>query len=934
MTTPIDRILIRGARANNLQGLDCEIPRNRLVVITGPSGSGKSSLAFDTLYAEGQRRYVESLSPYARQFLDQMEKPDVDEIRGLQPAIAIEQKTAAGHPRSTVGTVTEIYDHLRVMFAALGEPHCPRCADPIEARSAEQIAESLLRTRAFAPLAVLAPVVRGRKGGFKRELLELKQQGLLRARIDGKAARLEDGVVLDPRKPHRLEVLLDRLILKPESRPRLLQALEKSFALADETVLLSFEGGEERLLSRRFACARCDVSLPELSPRAFSFNSPLGACPDCEGLGVRWDVDPAKVVPDETKSLQDGAVHPWQRVSPRFVKDALEEVAERQGFSLEAPFAELPRRARRAVLQGDKHFPGVLEHIRRRVQALVRLASETPETGPQREGESFEDLKPYLSVERCHACLGSRLRAESRAVTVASRSIADLVKLCVTDLRQALAGLEFSARQQEVARRLIQEIDARLQFLEAVGLGYLGLDRTTTTLSTGEAHRVRLATQIGARMQGILYVLDEPSVGLHPRDHKRLLQALVEIRDRGNTVVVVEHDAETIRAADWVLDLGEGAGRAGGRLMYQGPPDAINGSLTGRYLRRELQVSAPRSRRPAQGLLTVVGARENNLRDLEVAFPLGVLTAVTGVSGAGKSTLVMETLYRILARRLQGSAAEPGRHRELLGAEAIDKVIAIDQSPIGRTPRSNPATYTGAFAFVREMMSLVPEARARGYKPGRFSFNVRGGRCEACQGDGVKRVEMHFLPDVYVTCDVCRGRRYNRETLEVLYHGRSVADILEMTVEEAQGLLRAHPRLNRLLGTLTDVGLGYLRLGQSASTLSGGEAQRVKLARELARRETGRTLFILDEPTTGLHFDDVRKLLKVLSRLVDAGNTVIVIEHHVDVIKSADWVIDLGPEAGSAGGRIVATGTPETVARSRKSHTGRFLKDALAGSVS
>ena len=933
MTIPGDGIHIRGARVNNLQGLDCEIPRNRLVVITGPSGSGKSSLAFDTLYAEGQRRYVESLSAYARQFLDQMAKPDVEEILGLQPAIAIEQRTAAGHPRSTVGTVTEIYDHLRVMYAALGEPHCPRCAERIEARSAEQIADLLLRTRAGAPLAVLAPVVRGRKGGFKRELAELKKQGLLRARIDGRAARLDSGVVLDPRRNHRVDVLLDRLILKPESRPRLLQALEKSFGLADDAVLVSFEGGEERLLSRRFACANCDVSLPELTPRAFSFNSPLGACPACDGLGVRWEVDPAKVIPDETRALAAGAILPWQRVSPRFVREALHEVARRHQLSLDTPFAELPRRARRAILDGDSRFPGVLEHIRRRVRALVRMATDAPEAGPLREGESFEDLKAYLSVERCPECAGSRLRAESRAVEVAGRSIAELVRLSVSELRGALGGLEFAPRDQEVAVRLLREIDSRLQFLEAVGLGYLGLDRTTTTLSTGEAHRVRLATQIGARMQGILYVLDEPSVGLHPRDHRRLLDTLFEIRDRGNTVVVVEHDADTIRAADWVLDLGEGAGRAGGRLMYQGPPESLNGSLTGRYLRRELQVGVPRVRREARGTLTVVGAKENNLRDLEVAFPLGVLTAVTGVSGAGKSTLVMETLHRALARRLQGSAPAAGRHREILGADAIDKVIAIDQSPIGRTPRSNPATYTGAFALIREMMSLVPEARARGYKPGRFSFNVRGGRCEACQGDGVKRVAMHFLPDVYVTCDLCLGRRYNRDTLEILYHGRSVADILEMAVEEALGLLRAHPRLQRLFGTLNDVGLGYLRLGQAASTLSGGEAQRVKLARELARRDTGRTLFILDEPTTGLHFDDVGKLLKVLSRLVDAGNSVIVIEHHLDVIKSADWVIDLGPEAGNAGGRVVAAGTPETVARARNSHTGRFLREALKAST-
>jgi excinuclease ABC subunit A len=933
VSIPRAAILIRGARVNNLQGLDCEIPRNRLAVITGPSGSGKSSLAFDTLYAEGQRRYVESLSAYARQFLDQMAKPDVEEILGLQPAIAIEQKTTAGHPRSTVGTVTEIYDHLRVMFSALGQPHCPRCTARIEARSAEQIADLLLGTRLGAPVAVLAPVVRGRKGGFKRELLELKKQGLLRARIDGRAARLDEGVVLDPRRNHRVDVLLDRLILKAESRPRLLQALERSFGLAGDTVLVTFEGGEERLLSRRFACARCGVSLPELSPRAFSFNSPLGACPECDGLGVRWEVDPAKVIPDATRSIAEGAILPWQRVSPRFVREALRGVARRQRLSLDTPFGELPRRARRAILEGDASFPGVLEHIRQRVQAVVRLASEAPDPGPLREGESFEDLKPYLSVERCPQCEGSRLRGESRAVRVAGHSIAELVRLPVPELRATLQGLQFPERDQEVAGRVLREVDSRLQFLEAVGLGYLCLDRTTTTLSTGEAHRVRLATQIGARMQGILYVLDEPSVGLHPRDHRRLLDTLFEIRDRGNTVVVVEHDAETIRAADWVVDLGEGAGRAGGRLMYQGPPESLNGSLTGRYLRRELQLGVPRARREAHGRLVVVGARENNLRDLEVSFPLGVVTAVTGVSGAGKSTLVMETLYRALAQRLHGSAATPGRHREIRGAEAVDKVIAIDQSPIGRTPRSNPATYTGAFAFIRELMSLVPEARARGYKPGRFSFNVRGGRCEGCQGDGVKRVAMHFLPDVYVTCDVCRGRRYNRDTLEILYQGRSIADILELTVEEALGLLRAHPRLQRLFGTLNDVGLGYLRLGQAASTLSGGEAQRVRLARELARRDTGRTLFILDEPTTGLHFDDVGKLLKLLSRLVDAGNSVIVIEHHLDVIKSADWVIDLGPEAGGGGGRVVAAGTPEAVARSRRSHTGRFLRRALQGVV-
>jgi excinuclease ABC subunit A len=758
---------------------------------------------------------------------------------------------------------------------------------------------------------VLAPVVRGRQGAFRKELKALAAEGFTRARVDGRLVRLDAPLELDPRRNHRVEILLERLALKPGNEKRLVLALERSFGLAGDAVLLAFEGGEETLLSRRFACPRCDISLPELSPRAFSFNSPVGACPACEGLGVRWAVDPKKVIPDETRSLADGAIQPWHRHGARLVREALEELSRRHGFSLETPVAELSKKARRVLLEGEGAFPGVLEYVRRKVEALVRLEHEDLEGGEARDGgEAFEDLRPYLSVERCPD-------SESRAVTLGGRGIADYARMAVSELRPALAALAWGEREAPVADRLLPEILGRLQFLEAVGVPYLSLHRPTTTLSAGEAHRVRLATQIGARMQGILYVLDEPSAGLHPRDNERLLDTLREIRDRGNTVVVVEHEPDTIRAADWVVDLGEGAGREGGRLMYQGPPASLNGSLTGRYLRGELAIPVPQARRSARGELRIEGARENNLRDLNVAFPLGVLTAVTGVSGSGKSTLVVEILHRALARRL--------------GAEAIDKVIAIDQSPIGRTPRSNPATYTGAFAFIRELMSLVPEARARGYKPGRFSFNVKGGRCEACQGDGVRRIEMHFLPDVYVTCEACQGRRYNRETLEILYHGRTVADLLDMTVAEAQGLLRSHPRLNRLLLTLMDVGLGYLRLGQSAATLSGGEAQRVKLARELARRETGQTLYILDEPTTGLHFDDVGKLLKVLGRLVDAGNTVVVIEHNLDVVKSADHVIDLGPEAGALGGRIVAQGTPEAVARSRKSHTARYLRAALNG---
>ena len=926
-------IVIRGARVHNLKGIDCELPRNQLVVITGPSGSGKSSLAFDTLYAEGQRRYVESLSPYARQFLEQMEKPDVESVSGLSPAIAIEQRTTVAHPRSTVGTVTEVYDHLRVLFAALGKPHCPRCGEPITAQTAEQMAERLLTEHAGTPLAVLAPVVRGRKGAFKKELEAFVAAGLVRARIDGRGYNLtEQPPVLDPRRNHRVDVLVDRLVLRPGVEKRLRASLEKALDLAHDVVLVSFEGGPERLLSRRMACVRCDVSVPELSPRAFSFNSTHGACPACEGLGMRWAVDPARLIPDEDKTILEGAILPWQRHGPRLVREALEEVAARHGFSLEVPVRDLPKKAIQVLLHGDDEgFPGVAPYLKSRVESLLRAGPETGEDGREDTSgaEAFEDLSPFLTEETCPACKGGRLRAESLAVRLLGRTVAEYVRLSIREAREVLGGLVFSEREKPVADRLMQEIVDRLVFLESLGLGYLTLDRPTTTLSGGEAHRIRLATQIGARMQGILYVLDEPSVGLHQRDNARLLQTLHSIRDMGNTVVVVEHDEETIRAADWVLDLGEGAGRLGGRLMYAGPPDSINGSLTGRYLRRELTIPLPTARRSPRGAIRILGARHHNLRDIDVQIPLGVLTAVTGVSGSGKSTLVDDILHRTLARRLYKAAAEPGRHRALEGAETIDKVIAIDQSPIGRTPRSNPATYTGAFAFIRELMSLTPEARARGYKPGRFSFNVKGGRCEGCQGDGLRRIEMHFLPDVYVQCDACKGRRYNRETLEVLYQGRSVADILDLTVAEAFSVLEAHPRLNRLLTTLVDVGLGYLRLGQSASTLSGGEAQRVKLARELGRRETGNTLYLLDEPTTGLHFDDIRKLLHVLGRLVETGNTVVVIEHNLDVIKCADHVVDLGPEAGEGGGRVVAEGTPEEVAASRKSHTGQFLRPLL-----
>ncbi len=919
-----DRIIIRGAREHNLKNIDLEIPRDQLVVITGLSGSGKSSLAFDTIYAEGQRRYVESLSAYARQFLEQMEKPDVDSIEGLSPAISIEQKTTSKNPRSTVGTVTEIYDYLRVLFARIGVPHCPSCGQVISAQTVQQMVDRIATLPVGTRLLILAPVIRGRKGEYRKLFFDLRRQGYARVRVNGQQRELTEEIELDKNKKHTIEVIVDRLIVRETLGNRLADSLETSLRLADGIVQVETLDGQAFVFSERLACAKCGISFPEVSPRMFSFNNPYGACPECGGIGTRYELDPELLVPDPRKSLKQGALAPWAGKESVYFKQTLQVLAKRHRFSLDTPWEKLGRKTRELVLRGepDGGFEGVLKVLDRRYKET--LSEETRLL-----------IERFMSLRDCPACGGSRLRPETLGVKIAGRSIADVVTLTIKSAADFFDGLKLSERETTIARRVLKEIRERLGFLTNVGLDYLTLDRAAATLAGGEGQRIRLATQIGSSLVGVLYILDEPSIGLHQRDNRRLLDTLKRLRDLGNTVLVVEHDEETIRSADHVIDLGPGAGELGGHVVAVGTPDEIMGnaaSLTGRYLARELRIPIPdRRRKPNGKFLTIHGPREHNLKGMPVKIPLATFTCITGVSGSGKSTLVNDILYRALAQMLHRAQERPGMHDRIEGAQHVDKVIDIDQSPIGRTPRSNPATYTGVFTFIRTLFARTQDARVRGYKPGRFSFNVKGGRCEACQGDGLVKIEMHFLPDVYVTCEVCKAKRYNRETLDIRYKGKNIAEVLDMTVHEALAFFEPVPPIKVKLQTLHDVGLDYIRLGQSATTLSGGEAQRVKLSTELSRRATGRTLYILDEPTTGLHFADIQRLLDVLNQLVDQGNTVVIIEHNMDVIKTADWIIDLGPEGGDEGGRVIATGTPEEVARqAAKSYTGRFLERLLA----
>jgi excinuclease ABC subunit A len=932
----MDKIVVRGAREHNLKNLHLEIPRNQLVVITGVSGSGKSSLAFDTLFAEGQRRYVESLSAYARQFLPQVEKPDVDAIDGLSPAISIEQKSVSKNPRSTVGTVTEIHDYLRLLYASIGIPHCPNCGQVIRPQTVQQMVDRLLALPEGTRLHLFAPYVRGKKGEYRKQLSEMARQGFVRARVDGALVDLSKQVpALDKQKKHSIEVLVDRLVIKAGLEGRLADSLETALKVGSGLVVAAPEGMAEETLSQNFACSTCGTSLSEVAPRLFSFNSPYGACPTCSGLGTLMGVDSARLIVDPERSIDAGALALFQSGSRSWRLQMLGTLAKAMKFSLSTPWQKLPARAREVILtgSGERELEFELKGKRSAYSWKGNWEGIVPMLERRyRESESQlvrGEIEKYMAVRTCPDCHGRRLRPEALAVKVGERSIDRLSELSVSALRKEIEALALSERESAIAGKVLQEIADRLRFLDDVGVGYLSLDRSSATLSGGESQRIRLATQIGSKLMGVLYVLDEPSIGLHQRDNERLLATLREMRDLGNSVLVVEHDEETIRAADWVLDLGPGAGRHGGELVAAGRPAEIAKhatSLTGSYLRGERRIEAPGERRAGNGgRLTVHGARHHNLKNLDVHVPLGTFTVVTGVSGSGKSSLVNDILHRALARHFFGASDPPGEHDSIAGLDLLDKVIAIDQSPIGRTPRSNPATYTNVFNPIRNLMAMTPEARARGYKAGRFSFNVKGGRCEACGGDGQIKIEMHFLPDIYVRCEVCGGRRYDRETLAVRYKGFDISQILDLTVEQARDLFRNIPAIDRILSTLDEVGLGYIHLGQPATTLSGGEAQRVKLATELAKRSTGKTLYLLDEPTTGLHFEDVRKLLDLLHRLVERGNTVLVVEHNLDVIKTADWVIDLGPDGGDAGGHLIAEGPPEAIAGASASHTGRFL---------
>ena len=940
----MEKIVIRGAREHNLKNIDLEIPRDHLIVITGLSGSGKSSLAFDTIYAEGQRRYVESLSAYARQFLGQMDKPDVDFIEGLSPAVSIDQKSTSRNPRSTVGTVTEIYDYLRLLFARAGQPHCPHCRKPISGQTVQQMADQLLQLGEGTRLQVMAPLVRGRKGEYSALFSELRKRGYVRIRLDGEIRELDEELILDKNKKHTIEAVVDRLIINEGLSSRLADSLETALDLGDGLAIILTDKEGELVFSSNFACHDCGFSFAEISPRMFSFNSPYGACEQCGGLGITRKFDPELIIPERSLSLAEGAIHPWGGNANGYYRQFLDAFAAHFEVDMHKPFGELTAREQELIFYGSPEtinfryrsiYRGRTRQYRRSFPGIISLLDKRYRESDSEESRTM--LGRYMSTNPCPACGGARLKETSLAVTVGGVNIAAVTAYTVEEALAYLESLELGERERTIARQVLKEISARLRFLLDVGLGYLTIERSATTLSGGEAQRIRLATQIGSGLTGVIYILDEPSIGLHQRDNHRLLQTLVKLRDLGNTVIVVEHDEETIRSADYIVDMGPGAGESGGYVVATGTADEIiaaPASVTGDYLAGRRAIPVPDSRRtPTDRCLEIKGAQANNLQNLNVSFPLGIFTCVTGVSGSGKSSLVNEILAKALAQKLHRSRERAGEYGSIKGIEHLEKVIEIDQSPIGRTPRSNPATYTGLFDGIRELFSQTQEAKIRGYRAGRFSFNVKGGRCEACRGDGILRIEMHFLPDVYVPCEVCKGKRYNRETLEVTYRGKTISDVLEMSIEEATTFFAAVPRIARRLQTLYDVGLGYMRLGQPATTLSGGEAQRVKLATELSRRSNGRTLYILDEPTTGLHIDDIKKLLHILERLVESGDTVVVIEHNLEVIKRADHIIDLGPEGGKEGGHLVTYGTPEEVASVSTSHTGLFLRKVLQQST-